>query len=121
MPLRLLRDRALRTGMAVTFLHMATIGSLACFLTVHFQHVLGHDALRSGLAYLAPMLAITTGSLLAGRITTRLGTRTAMTGSPGLGAVGTAMVALAMTADGSCTALVPGFLALGLGQGAATP
>jgi EmrB/QacA subfamily drug resistance transporter len=118
MPLRLLRDRDLRTGMAVTFLYMATIGGLAYFLTTHFQQVLGYDALRTGLAYLVPMLAITAGSLLAGRITTRLGTRTAMTGSLVLAAAGTAWVALAMAADGSYAALVPGFLALGLGQGA---
>ncbi|MER7488947.1 MFS transporter [Streptomyces sp. NPDC126497] len=118
MPLRLLRDRGLRTGMTVTFLYMATIGSTAYFLTVHFQNVLGYDALRSGLAYLVPMLAITAGSLLAGRVTTRLGTRTAMTGSLVLAASGTAMVALAMAVDGSYLALVPGFLVLGLGQGA---
>lgn len=119
MPLRLLRGRGLRTGMAVTFLFMATIGSLAYFLTGYFQNVLGYGALRTGLAYLVPMLAITAGSLLAGRITTRLGTRTAMAGSLALGAAGTATVALAMAADGSYAALVPGFLALGLGQGTA--
>ncbi|MFJ1898790.1 MFS transporter [Streptomyces sp. NPDC088115] len=119
MPLRLLRGRSLRTGMAVTFLFMATIGSLAYFLTGYFQNVLGYSALRTGLAYLVPMLAITAGSLLAGRTTTRLGTRAAMTGSLALGAAGTATVALAMAADGSYAALVPGFLALGLGQGTA--
>ncbi|QEU93224.1 MFS transporter [Streptomyces kanamyceticus] len=118
MPLRLLRGRGLRTGMAVTFLFMATIGSLAYFLTGYFQAVLGYDALRTGLAYLVPMLAITAGSLLAARITTRLGTRTAMTGSLALGAAGTALVALAMSADGGYAALVPGFLILGVGQGA---
>ncbi|MCF3118535.1 MFS transporter [Streptomyces arenae] len=118
MPLRLLRGRGLRTGMAVTFLFMATIGSLAYFLTVYFQNVLGYGALRTGLAYLVPMAAITAGSLLAGRITTRLGTRTAMTGALTLGAAGTALAALAMAADGSYAALVPGFLILGLGQGA---
>ncbi|MET7644199.1 MFS transporter [Streptomyces sp. NPDC005426] len=118
MPLRLLRGRGLRTGMAVTFLFMATIGSLAYFLTVYFQSVLGYDALHTGLAYLVPMLAITAGSLLAGRISARLGTRTAMTGALASGAAGTAMVALAMSADGTYAVLVPGFLILGLGQGA---
>lgn len=118
MPLRLLRGRALRTGMAVTFLFMATIGSLAYFLTLYFQNVLGYGALRTGLAYLVPMAAITAGSLLAGRITTRLGTRTAMTGTLALGAAGTALVASTMSAEGSYAVLVPGFLILGLGQGA---
>ncbi|MFI5852561.1 MFS transporter [Streptomyces parvulus] len=118
MPLPLLRDRALRTGTAVTFLYMATIGSIAYFLTLYFHHVLGYDALRAGLAYLVPMLAITAGSLLAGRAATRFGTRAAMTGSLALAASGTAMVALIMATDGSYTSLIPGFLVLGLGQGA---
>ncbi len=104
--------------MAVTFLYMATVGTLAYFLTVHFQNVLGYDALQTGLAYLVPMLAITLGSLLAGRVTTRLGVRTAMTGSLVLAGSGTALLALTISADGSYAALVPGFLILGLGQGA---
>ncbi|MFJ9590878.1 MFS transporter [Streptomyces acidicola] len=79
--------------------------------------MLGYDALRTGLAYLVPMLAITACSLLAGRITTRLGPRTAMTGSLALGSAGTAMVALAMATDGSYAALIPGFLVLGQGAG----
>lgn len=118
MPLRLLRARNLNTGMAVTFLYMATIGTLAYFLTVYFQDVQGYNALETGLAYLVPMLAITAGSLLGGRAATRFGIRVAMIGSLLVGAVGTVVVGLSMSADGSYLAMVPGFLILGLGQGA---
>ncbi|NBM16175.1 MFS transporter [Streptomyces sp. GC420] len=118
MPLRLLRCPGLGVGMAVTFLYMATIGTGAYFLTVYFQDVLGYDALRTGLAYLVPMFALTAGSLIGGRAVTRWGTRTTMTVSLLLGAAGTALTAATMSVGGAYTALVPGFLVLGLGQGA---
>ncbi|MYS86362.1 MFS transporter [Embleya scabrispora] len=118
MPLRLLRGRNLSTGMAVTFLYMATIGTLAYFLTVYFQEVKGYTALETGLAYLVPMLAITAGSLLGGRAATRFGARTAMIASLLVGAAGTVVVGLSMSADGSYASMVPGFVILGLGQGA---
>ncbi|MGC0421972.1 MFS transporter [Embleya sp. AB8] len=118
MPLRLLRGRNLSTGMAVTFLYMATIGTLAYFLTVYFQVVKGYSALETGLAYLVPMGAITVGSLLGGRAATRFGSRTAMIASLLVGAAGTVVVGLSMSADGSYLSMVPGLLVLGLGQGA---
>ncbi|MFF7249091.1 MFS transporter [Embleya sp. NPDC008237] len=118
MPLRLLRGRNLNTGMAVTFLYMATIGTLAYFLTVYFQEVKGYTALETGLAYLVPMLAITAGSLLGGRAATRFGTRTAMIASLLVGAAGTVVVGLSMSAGASYPSMVPGFVILGLGQGA---
>jgi EmrB/QacA subfamily drug resistance transporter len=118
MPLRLLRVRNLSTGMGVTFLYMATIGTLAYFLTVYFQGVMGYSALETGLAYLVPMLAITAGSLLGGRAATRFGMRAAMIASLAIGALGTVVVGLSMSANGSYAAMIPGFVILGLGQGA---
>jgi len=71
LPLRLLRGRDLGTGVLVTFLFMATFGTLLYFLTIYFQTVRGYDPLRAGLAFLVPMAAIVTGSQLAGRLATR--------------------------------------------------
>ncbi len=88
MPLHLLRDRDLSTGVAVTFLFMGTIGSLVYFLTVYFQEVHGYGPLRTALAYLVPMLAVAAGSLLAGRIATRFGMRAAMVGGLAVAAAG---------------------------------
>ena len=118
MPLRLLKGRSLHTGMTVTFLYMGTVGSLAYFLTVYFQEVLGYGALRTGLAYLVPMTAVTVGSLVAGRAATRFGPRAPMAAAMALAATGTVLVALSMGTTASYGALIPGFIPLGLGQGA---
>lgn len=96
---------------------MATIGTLAYFLTVYFQGVHGYSALQTGLAYVVPMLAVVAGSLVGGRIATGFGMRAAMVGSLVVGGLGTAAVGLSMSADGSYAAMVPGFIVLGLGQG----
>lgn len=118
MPLRLLRERDLRTGMIVTFLYMGTFGSLLYFLTVYFQGVHGYGALQTGLAFLIPMAAIVAGSQSAGRMATRYGSRAVMIGSLVVGATGTVLVALTMTSEGSYLTLIPGLVVLGIGQGA---
>ncbi|MEU7315927.1 MFS transporter [Streptomyces sp. NPDC007083] len=118
MPLPLLRDRDLSTGVAVTFLFMGTIGSLVYFLTVYFQEVHGYGPLRTALAYLVPMVAVAAGSLLAGRVATRFGMRAAMVGGLAVAAAGAAAVGLTMAEDASYPATVPGLVVLGLGQGA---
>ncbi|MGW4500534.1 MFS transporter [Micromonospora sp. NPDC004336] len=118
LPLRLLRGRDLGTGTLVTFLYMATFGTLLYFLTVYFQSVRGYDALRTGLAFLVPMAAIVAGSQLAGRLANSRGTRTAMITSLVVGGAGTAILGASLTLDGSYLALLPGLVVLGLGQGA---
>ncbi|MGI5346715.1 MFS transporter [Streptomyces sp. CA-250714] len=117
-PPRLLRRRDLSTAMAVTFLFMATLGNLLYFLTVYFQTVHGYNALRTGLAFLVPMLAIAAGSQAAGRLATRYGLRATITAALAVAAAGTALTAMPMAADASYAALVPGLVVLGLGQGA---
>lgn len=94
MRLRLLANGNLRAGMLVTFLFMATFGTLLYFETVYLQVVHGYSALRTGLAFLVPMAAILIGSQ-----------------------TGTVLVALSLSAQGSYLALVPGLIVLGLGQG----
>ncbi len=64
------------------------------------------------------MLAIVAGSLIGGRVATRFSMRAAMITSLAVGAAGTAMVGLAMSTTGSYLAMIPGFIVLGLGQGA---
>lgn len=117
MPLRLFRNRNLSTGVGVTFLYMATMGTLLYFLTVYFQSVHGYNALETGLAYLVPMVAIFIGAMWGGRLATRFGIRNTMIASLVVGATGTLMVALTMSPDRSYLALVPGLIVLGLGQG----
>jgi MFS family permease len=118
LPLRLLRDRDLRTGAGITFLYMGTFGTLLYFLTVYFQTVHGYSALATGLAFLVPMAAIAAGSQLAGWFATRHGMRTTMVASLLVGAIGTITVGVCLSATASYLTLVPGLLVLGLGQGA---
>ncbi len=117
MPLRLFRNRNLSTGMGVTFLFMATFGTLLYFLTVYFQTVHGYNALGTGVAFLIPMVCGFTGSMAGGRLATRFGIRTTLITSFVLGAAGTAAMALAMSPTGSYAALLPGLIVLSLCQG----
>jgi len=118
MPLRLLRNRNLRTGTVVTFLYMGTYGTLLYFLTVYFQGVHGYSALKTGLAFLVPMVAIAVGAQTAGRLATRFGLRAIMIASLVIGCAGTLIVGLTLATDASYLVLVPGMLVMGLGQGA---
>ncbi|MEV8638612.1 MFS transporter [Streptosporangium sp. NPDC051023] len=118
LPHRLLRDRDLTTGTMITFLYMGTFGTLLYFLTVYFQSVHGYGAMRTGLAFLVPMLAIAAGSQTAGRLATRHGLRLVLLGSLAVGGAGAAIVAVALSPAASYPALVPGLVLLGLGQGA---
>jgi EmrB/QacA subfamily drug resistance transporter len=118
LPLRLLRDRDLNTGTLITFLYMGTFGTLLYFLTVYFQSVHGYGAMRTGLAFLVPMVAIAVGSQSAGRLATRYGIRPIMIASLAVGGVGAAVVGATVSVDASYLALVPGLVLLGIGQGA---
>ncbi|MEU5883153.1 MFS transporter [Spirillospora sp. NPDC047279] len=118
LPPRLFRDRDLSTGAAVTFLFMASFGTLQYFLTVYFQGVHGYSPLRTGLAFLVPMLAIAIGARTAGRLATRLGSRTTIVTALSVGVTGTVILGLSLATGASYAVLVPGLVVMGLGQGA---
>ncbi|MFJ7216239.1 MFS transporter [Amycolatopsis sp. NPDC098790] len=118
LPVRLLRERNLGTGVVVTFLYMGTFGTLLYFLTAYFQGVHGYGALATGLAFGVPMVAIAAGSQAAGRLATRYGTRPTLVVSLVVGGAGAVMLGLSMTLSASYLELVPALVVLGLGQGA---
>jgi EmrB/QacA subfamily drug resistance transporter len=117
MPLRLLRTGNLRTGVVTTFLFMATFGTQLYFLTVYFQNVHGYNALQTGIAFLIPMGTTFVGSKLGGFIATRFGARTTLIGALAAGAVGTVLLALGMSPDGSYPVMLPGLVIFGFSQG----
>ncbi|SFW53048.1 MFS transporter [Amycolatopsis australiensis] len=117
MPPRLLRNRSLAAGVAITFVYMATFGALPYFLTVLLQTVHGFSALATGLAFLVPSVAIATGTQLGERLTTRLGPRRALVTGFVLGVAGTAVLAFGFDAGRGYLALVPGLVVSGVGQG----
>jgi EmrB/QacA subfamily drug resistance transporter len=117
MPFRLLRNRSLTVGMLVTFLYMATFGVLPYFLTVLMQSVHGYDALRTGLGFLIPSLAIAAGTQLGERLTGRIGTRATLLNGFGIGVIGTVALAFGFDVDAGYALLVPGLIVSGVGQG----
>ena len=119
LPLGLLRIRNLRIGAVVITLFAATLGPLLYFETVYFTDVHGYNALRTGLAYLVPTVAIFVGSNLGGRLATRFGLHATLAASLAVSAAGTGLLGLLISTTASYAVLVPAFLILGLGQGSA--
>jgi EmrB/QacA subfamily drug resistance transporter len=119
MPLRLLRNRSLAASMAITFVFMGTFGTLPYFLTVLFQSVHGFSALRTGLAFLVPAVAIFVGTQIGERITTKITSKVTLIVGFVIGGIGTVLLATAISASSSYAALVPGLVVMGAGQGIA--
>jgi EmrB/QacA subfamily drug resistance transporter len=116
-PPRLLANRNLGTAVAIAFLFWATFGSVLYFLTLYFQDVHGYDALQTGVGFLLPTSVVVAASALAGRLATRFGLRPTLVAALGVGALGAAALGLAMSPDGSYVALIPGLIAVSVGDG----
>jgi EmrB/QacA subfamily drug resistance transporter len=116
-PPTLLGNRNLATAVAIGFLFWATFGSVLYFLSIYCQDVLGYDALRTGIAFLLPTGVVVVASALAGRIATRCGLRATLVAALVVGGLGAAALGLAMSPDGSYVALIPGLVALSIGDG----
>jgi len=116
-PPKLLTNRVLTLALVVAFMFMATFGSLLYFLSIYFQDVRGYDALRTGAGFLLPTAVVVAGSTLAGHLVSRFGLRRTLVAALAVGASGAAALGLAMSADGSYAALVPGLVAVSIGDG----
>ncbi len=117
-PAQLTSNRQLRLGVTITFLYMATFGTLLYFLTTFFQDVQHRGPLATGLAFLVPMAAIAIGAQTAGRLAPRFGAIRLMIASLLIGGVGTVLLFLAISTNVSYPALMPALIVTGLGQGA---
>jgi EmrB/QacA subfamily drug resistance transporter len=118
-PPRLLANRNLATAVAIAFLFWATFGSVLYFLTLYLQDVRGYDALETGVGFLLPTMVVVAGSTVAGPLATRFGLRPTLVVALVIGALGAVALGLAMSPDGSYAALVPGLIALSIGDGVA--
>jgi MFS family permease len=116
-PARLVRNRTLLIATSIAFMFMATFGSLLYFLSIYFQDVRGYDALETGVGFLLPTAGVVAGSSFAGKVVTRLGLRRTLIGGLAIGAAGAVGLALAMTPDSPYAALVPGLVAVSIGDG----
>jgi EmrB/QacA subfamily drug resistance transporter len=117
LPPRLLANGVLATATAIAFMFMATFGSLLYFLSIYFQDVRGYDALETGIGFLLPTAVVVAGSTFAGQAVTRFGLRRTLVAALGIGAAGAGGLALAMSPDGSYAALMPGLVAVSIGDG----
>jgi MFS family permease len=116
-PPQLLANRVLRTAIAIAFMFMATFGSLLYFLSIYFQNVQGFDPLETGVAFLLPTAAVVAGSAIAGHFVTRFGLMLTLTAALTIGAIGAAALGLAMSPDASYASLIPGLVAVSIGDG----
>jgi EmrB/QacA subfamily drug resistance transporter len=116
-PSALLRNRNVVTAVALASMFAATFGSVLYFLSIYLQGVRGYDALRTGIAFLLPTAVVVTGSTVAGRLVTRFGLRRTLVAALAVGAAGAGALGLAMTEDSSYPALIPGLVALSVGDG----
>jgi EmrB/QacA subfamily drug resistance transporter len=117
MPPRLFRNRSLIAGMGMTFLYMASFGTLPYFLTVLLQTVHGFSALGTGLAFVVPAVSVAAGTQLGERLATRFGTRTTLLGGAVVGVAGMVALAPGFGLHSSYLVAVPGLVVSSLGQG----
>jgi EmrB/QacA subfamily drug resistance transporter len=117
MPLRMLANHSLRAATAITFLFMGSFGAIFYVLTIYFQEVLGYDALQAGLAFLVPSVVIFVGTQVGERITTRSNVRATLLTGMAIGAAGTALLGVQLSADASYLGVAPGIVLYALGQG----
>jgi MFS family permease len=117
LPRRLLGNRNLGTAATIAFLFWATFGSVLYFLSIYFQDVRGHDALETGVGFLLPTGVVVASSALAGSMATRFGLRPTMVAALAVGALGALALSLAMSSDGTYPALIPGMIAISIGDG----
>jgi MFS family permease len=118
LPVAMLRNPWLRLGLVTATLFMATFGALLYFLSLLFQDVLGYSPLKTGFAFLLPTLVIVVSSAMAGRVITLLGLRRTMIVALAVGAGGALAIGFAIDEDATYFAIVPGLLAVSIGDGA---
>jgi MFS family permease len=116
-PPRLMTNRNLVTGVVIAFMFMATFGSVLYFLSLYFQEVLGYDALQTGAGFLVPTAVVVAGSTVAGQLVTRFGLRGTLATALAVGALGAVALGLAISPGGGYAELVPGLVALSVGDG----
>jgi MFS family permease len=120
------RSGVLRNGPLVsgTVMMLGVTGILAgtFFLnSMYLQGELGWSALRSGLAFLPFVVAITAGVHVTSHTIGRTGSRTLLVTGLVLAALGAFSLALAPDQASYATDVLPGFAVLGLGMGIAFP
>jgi len=119
-PLAVFRERmvwsAVVIGVSVNFTYYGVIFVLGLFL----QRSAGYDVVQAGLAFLPLTATFIVSNVLSGRIAHRFGAARTMAGGVLVAAAGYALTSL-LSADSPYGMMVPGFLLIPAGMGAAVP
>jgi EmrB/QacA subfamily drug resistance transporter len=121
-PLRIFRSRNISGANAVQGLSVVGMFGMFFLGALYLQHVLGYDALQTGLAFLPATVVMAAWSLgYSEKLITRFGARTALL--PGLVLIGAALVLFAQApVDGAYLPhVLPVMVLLGTGAGIAFP
>lgn len=117
MPLRLLGYRELRMAMMLTAVFMSSFGVQYYFLALYYQQIYRYSVLQAGLAFLPATLVCTLGIWLAERALVKIGLRNTLVSGQLAGALGIALVCLALPTGAGFWWMLPGIFILSLGQG----
>jgi EmrB/QacA subfamily drug resistance transporter len=121
-PLRIFRSRNISGANAVQGLSVVGMFGMFFLGALYLQHVLGYDALQTGLAFLPATVVMAAWSLgYSEKLITRFGARTALL--PGLVLIGASLVLFAQApVDGDYVLhVLPVMVLLGTGAGIAFP
>ncbi len=122
LPLGLLRDRTLATGLCAGLLVNFGLSGVLFVLSLHFQRADGLSALGAGLAFLPLMLPTAFNPVFTGRLVGRIGARRPAVG--GFLLMGAGVLVAAAATGGSTAAraaMAGGLLVLGFGVSFAIP
>jgi len=118
--LALLRVPAFAGVSLVTFALAASMFAMFLYLTLYIQNVLGYGPLQAGLRFLPVSLVSFVVAPFAGRLTVRAPVRLLLFAGLALVSGGLALMS-GLSASSGWTALLPGFLAAGVGVGLVNP
>lgn len=114
-PLRVFRLRTLTGANLIGLLMTAAIASTIFILTLYMQQVLNYSALQTGLAFLPHAIAAMIAAPVASQLATRFGTKTTLTGSMTLAAVGLLHLSRIPVQGNFVRDLLPGTVITGFG------
>ena len=112
-----LAARPVLSGMFLMLVGTGLLLGLFFLTSLYLQHVLGLDALRTGLLFLPVAVAITAGAHLAARLVGRVGGRAVAASGFALAAAGAGLLTQVSPGDSVITGVLPGFMLAAFGIG----
>ncbi len=117
----LFRNRSFTGDALAVFALSSALVAFIFFLTLYLQNVLGFSALQTGIHLLPMTILVGVCAPIAGRYTDKVGPRWIIAAGLGIGGVGAFLAARITPADTQAqwTVLLPSFVLIGIGLGAA--